>query len=95
MPLPVTAQRCWPALEAPGESHLPPNFDAPPDPDVEFAPPPSPEDRGSARKRKGKPYQDEWGFFDPVQCGFAALLAKLDEVTDTPDGTGEPTKAIR
>jgi hypothetical protein len=33
------------------------------------------------RKLKGKPVQDEWGFFDPEQCGFAALLAKLDEVT--------------
>ena len=22
------------------------------------------------------------GFFDPEQCGFAALLAKLDEITD-------------
>jgi hypothetical protein len=26
--------------------------------------------------------QDEWGFFDPQQCGFAALLAKLDEITE-------------
>jgi CheY-like chemotaxis protein len=32
---------------------------------------------------KGKPVQDEWGFFDPEQCGFAALLAKLDEVAKT------------
>jgi len=28
-----------------------------------------------------KPIQDEWGFFDPAQCGFSALLAKLDEIT--------------
>ncbi len=28
-----------------------------------------------------KPAQDEWGLFDPEQCGFAALLAKLDEIT--------------
>ena len=34
------------------------------------------------RSRKSKPIQDEWGFFDPEQCGFAALLAKLDEITD-------------
>jgi hypothetical protein len=33
-------------------------------------------------RRKSKPVQDEWGFFDPQQCGFAALLAKLDEITD-------------
>jgi hypothetical protein len=32
---------------------------------------------------KGKPVQDEWGFFDPEQCGFAALLAKLEEVTES------------
>jgi hypothetical protein len=32
-----------------------------------------------------KPVQDEWGFFDPEQCGFAALLAKLDEILDTDD----------
>jgi hypothetical protein len=36
--------------------------------------------------RAPKPVQDEWGFFDPQQCGFAALLAKLDEVTDSDDG---------
>ena len=38
---------------------------------------------------KEKPIQDEWGFFDPEQCGFSALLAKLDEITDVaeePDG---------
>ena len=31
---------------------------------------------------KPKPVQDEWGFFDPEQCGFSTLLAKLDEITD-------------
>ena len=39
------------------------------------------------RTKKQKPIQDEWGFFDPEQCGFAALLAKLDEITD---GRDEP-----
>jgi hypothetical protein len=29
-----------------------------------------------------KPAQDEWGFFDPDQAGFAALLAKLEEMVD-------------
>jgi hypothetical protein len=24
--------------------------------------------------------QDEWGFFDPEQCGFSALVAKLDQM---------------
>src|SRR5262249_20690416 len=36
----------------------------------------------TARKTPPRPIQDEWGLFDPAQCGFAALLAKLDEITD-------------
>ena len=34
--------------------------------------------------KKAKPVQDEWGFFDPEQCGFSTLLAKLDEITEQP-----------
>jgi hypothetical protein len=29
-----------------------------------------------------KPVQDEWGFFDPDQCGFRALLARLDAIAE-------------
>jgi len=36
----------------------------------------------SVRKTPSRPVQDEWGLFDPAQCGFAALLSKLDEITD-------------
>ena len=43
--------------------------------------------KAKRRTKKSKPIQDEWGFFDPEQCGFAALLAKLDEITD---GRDEP-----
>jgi hypothetical protein len=32
--------------------------------------------------KKAKPVQDEWGFFDPEQCGFSTLLAKLEEITE-------------
>jgi hypothetical protein len=32
------------------------------------------------RGRRAQPAQDEWGFFDPSQCGFPALIAKLDEI---------------
>ena len=39
-----------------------------------------------AQAKKTKPVQDEWGFFDPEQCGFSTLLAKLDEITD--EGAG-------
>src|SRR5262245_40248770 len=28
-----------------------------------------------------RPLQDEWGLFDPDQCGFAALLENLQEIT--------------
>jgi hypothetical protein len=51
------------------------------------APPrqPRPLKKALRKPLKGKPIQDEWGFFDPEQCGFAALLAKLDEVASTPD----------
>jgi len=28
------------------------------------------------------PVRDEWGIFDPSKCGFSALLAKLDEISD-------------
>jgi len=34
--------------------------------------------------RKKKAIKDEWAFFDPEKCGFAALLAKLDEIIDKP-----------
>jgi len=36
----------------------------------------------TARMTPTRPVQDEWGLFDPAQCGFAALLAKLDEITE-------------
>jgi hypothetical protein len=62
-------------------------------PRAETAPPPAPlsepvaaataGDSVAKRKRtSGTPAQDEWGFFDPDQCGFAALLEKLQEITD-------------
>ena len=37
---------------------------------------------GSAGRQQLKPVQDEWGFFDPDQCGFRALLARLDAIAD-------------
>lgn len=84
MPLPLAAVRRWPALEGPNlKAAAVPGFDAPPDEPVEFAPVP--------KKARKKPLQDEWGLFDPVQCGFAALLAKLDEVTDKDEAAGQPT----
>ena len=27
--------------------------------------------------------QDEWGLYDPEQCGFAALLERLEDLTQS------------
>lgn len=43
-------------------------------------------------RRKGRPVQDEWGFFDPEQCGFAALIAKLDEIIESGDDVPRPRR---
>ncbi len=45
-------------------------------------PPAKPARKRNSRRRRKKPAQDDWGLFDPDQCGFAALVAKLDEITD-------------
>lgn len=37
--------------------------------------------RLTPRARTPRPVQDQWGLFDPDQCGFAALRAKLDEIS--------------
>jgi hypothetical protein len=41
---------------------------------------------GPERRQKLLP-QDNWAFFDPNQCGFPALIAKLDEIASR-DGDG-------
>jgi hypothetical protein len=34
------------------------------------------------KKRRPKaPRQDEWGFYDPQQCGLSVLIAKVNEIT--------------
>jgi len=45
-----------------------------------------------ARTASGSPVQDEWGIFDPDQCGFSALVDKLDEVADPQDHPERSTK---
>ena len=39
-----------------------------------------------------EPIQDEWGFFDPSQCGFSALIAKLDEIAEHEDAEDSTTE---
>jgi hypothetical protein len=43
---------------------------------------PDPPSKRKRRRSKNNPAQDEWGFFDPDQCGFAALIEKLEEITE-------------
>ena len=39
--------------------------------------------KAQPQAQKAQPQaQNEWGIFDPNQCGFAALVDKLDEVAD-------------
>ncbi|HEX7138481.1 MAG TPA: hypothetical protein VF219_11565 [Vicinamibacterales bacterium] len=52
----------------------------------------NPADNKKKKKSKASPAQDEWGFFDPDQCGFAALIEKLEEITDK-DDTPSPRRA--
>ncbi len=49
-------------------------------------------DKKKKKRSKASPAQDEWGFFDPDQCGFAALIEKLEEITDK-DDTPPPRRA--
>jgi hypothetical protein len=61
----------------------PPVVVAHPAPPRREQPPVAATSRKQRRKKDPKPLQDEWGFFDPQQCGFTALLAKLDEISDS------------
>jgi CheY-like chemotaxis protein len=48
--------------------------------------------RPPAKRRPRKPACDEWGMYDPAQCGFEALMARLDAQAEPDDGKG-PTAA--
>jgi len=45
---------------------------------------PLPAESSHGRRKRGRKasVEDEWGFFDPDRAGFAALLAKLEEITE-------------
>jgi hypothetical protein len=48
-----------------------------------------------APARAPQPVQDEWGFFDPSQCGFSALIAKLDEIAEHEDPRAHAETNVR
>jgi hypothetical protein len=55
-----------------------------------------PRRRAEPKRAEPKPLQDEWGFFDPKQCGFSALIAKLDEIAEEEeDGETHPETHVR
>ena len=56
--------------------------------------PPPPAEPKKPRPKRTRPIEDEWGLFDPEQCGFAALLDKLDEITVTPPSS-QPRRPSR
>jgi CheY-like chemotaxis protein len=76
-PLRFRGQPAWPALEG-AEVEQP---GAAASAHAGEANPTSPKKKRATKS----PLQDEWGFFDPAQCGFAALLAKLEEITEKDD----------
>jgi hypothetical protein len=75
----VNAAASKPSAEAGAPDHTPPT-----DPSQERAPQKKQEKApGPVQQEKARPpVQDEWGFFDPEQCGFSALLTKLDEISE-------------
>jgi hypothetical protein len=46
--------------------------------------------RGGHPQTRRRAGQDDWGIFDPQQAGFAALFAKLEEITDQDDSGKDP-----
>jgi CheY-like chemotaxis protein len=50
----------------------------------------APDVRPLARVKPAGRIEDEWGFFDPQQCGMAALLTRLDEMARQRDAGSAP-----
>jgi hypothetical protein len=78
-------QPAWPRLETtvaeiPGRPAATPELSPKAD---ETAASAEPDAARKTRTKKKREAQDEWGMFDPEQCGFSALMAKLDEIKDT------------
>ena len=73
----------WPE---PASTQIAASEPAAPEPTLEepAAVEPLPEESGHGRRKRSRKasVEDEWGFFDPDRAGFAALLAKLEEITE-------------
>ena len=92
---PVAPPAQKPQRAKPAEARVKPAKLAPA-PAPAAAPQPAPEaaqmDEKKPRPKRTRPIEDEWGLFDPEQCGFAALLDKLDEITVTPPNARRPER---
>ena len=77
MPLPAN-QGGWPQLEGPAiKASVAHESDR-----ASAARPRSATPTPSTPAAKKPAFNEEWGRFDPTQCGFVALLEKLQEVTE-------------
>ena len=47
-----------------------------------IAEPPTPGEAAHSGSTPSRPAQDEWGIFDPDQCGFSALFDKIDAIAE-------------
>ena len=75
MPLPAN-QGGWPQLEGPAiKASVTPESDR-----ASSARPRPPAPSTPAAKKPA--FNEEWGTFDPTQCGFVALLEKLQEISE-------------
>jgi hypothetical protein len=45
----------------------------------------------SKKPKQPSPEQDEWGLYDPAQCGFDALYAKLEQAENQPNVEADET----
>jgi hypothetical protein len=83
----IARKRAELASSAPQPAPAPQKPQAPLPQAAKPAAPAAPVDPLKKRPKRTRPIEDEWGLFDPEQCGFAALLDKLDEITVPPPGS--------
>lgn len=85
--VPMGPQAAWPALETTAQVPVavPPAVapELPGNGDEKSASGDAADKGRKARPKKKRDAQDEWGMFDPEQCGISAVMAKLDEIKDT------------
>jgi CheY-like chemotaxis protein len=92
---PQTAAAATPQrLSAAANDHVPSVPEQTPPPGNGQAPAASPAEQSRAGRPKApsSTAPDDWGIFDPQHAGFAALFAKLEEISDQDDPGKDPTR---